>query len=516
MALQTIPGFTGFAAARVSSLDKRAVGKLTDTNHLESFHQMDPAHYDKKIISLYTQSSLYSNDFLEMINQSVPYYIDSNSDSWQWNIQVPYKFPKIIQVPDATAALNRAGIDGQEFELVLDTNEYVINDVITPHKMYCDTPLVVIKDPTPYGDGFLYVFTILAANPLTDFIQSNFIQPGVELEQIDNSVGEFDQDLSGLPRMGEEITLYETLGSAYGVEHTITGWADDRILKDGEGRPLDITVFAKMRRNEIGEASLQGVRWEPYVETMMRKKMLDLKVKRMVWGKPGTTKTRGSRQELKKVSGGIYYKMRNNGNRVTYNRGEFSLELLRDVFGDLFYRRVDIKDRRVKIYTNEAGFDLFNQANKQDLLNSGLTIIADDRFIEGKGQHMTISYGFEAMVTRETGRIDLIHLRELDLPQTNLEFGQNKKSTPLFMVFDVSPTGDGTLKNNIREVRLKGRPSMTWGYIDGRRHHLGFAKSQGHSAANKFDGYTIFMDDRCDVFIEDLSRTVILEEAPQF
>lgn len=516
MPLQNIPGFVGYAAARVSSMDKRAIGKFTDSNHMESFHNTEPDQYDKKIISLYTQSSLYSNDFLEMINQSTPYYIQNNTDSWTWKIQVPYKFPKIIQVPDETASLARPGIDGQEFTLVLDTNEYVINDVITPHKMYCDTPLVVVKDPLPYADGFMYSFVILANNPLTDFISQAFIQPGVELEQIDSTIGEFDQDLSGLPRLGEEIQLYETLGSGYSVEHTITKWADERMMKDSQGRSLDIQVFAKMRRNELGQSIMEGVRWEPYVETMMRKKMLDLKVKRMVWGKPGTTKTKGSKQELKKVSGGIYYKMRNNGNRVTYNRGEFSLELLRDVFGDLFYRRVDIKDRRVKIYTNEAGFDLFNQANKQDLLNSGLTIIADDRFIEGRGQKMTISYGFESMITRETGRIDLVHLRELDLPQTNLEFGQNKKSTPLFMVFDVSPTGDGTLANNIREVRLKGAPSMTWGYVDGRQHHLGFAKSQGHSAANKFPGYTIFMDDRCDVFIEDLSKTVIIEEVPQF
>jgi hypothetical protein len=27
---------------------------------------------------------------------------------------------------------------------------------------------------------------------------------------------------------------------------------------------------------------------------------------------------------------------------------------------------------------------------------------------------------------------------------------------------------------------------MTWGYIDGTRHHLGFAKSQGMNSANKF------------------------------
>ena len=120
------------------------------------------------------------------------------------------------------------------------------------------------------------------------------------------------------------------------------------------------------------------------------------------------------------------------------------------------------------------------------------------------------------MITRETGKVELIHLRELDLPQTNLEFGQNKKSTPVFMVFDVSPQSTGGLMNNIREVRMKGSPSMTWGYIDGRQHHLGFAKSQGMSSANKFPGYQIWMEDRCDVFIEDLSRTVLIEEIPQF
>jgi hypothetical protein len=96
-------------------MDKRAVGKLTDTNHLESFHSSEPADYDKKS-SLYTQSSLYSNDFLDMINKSTPYYIDNNSDAWKWKIQVPYKFPKLIDIPSSTLALQKPGIDGQDFK----------------------------------------------------------------------------------------------------------------------------------------------------------------------------------------------------------------------------------------------------------------------------------------------------------------------------------------------------------------------------------------------------------------
>lgn len=514
MALQTIPGYTGFTYARVASMDKRAIGKLTDTNHLESFHTTDPADYDKKIISIYTQSSLYANDFLDMINKSTPFYIDTNSDAWQWEVEVPYKFPKIIDVPTSTLNLTTPGIDGQEFQFVMDSAEFYQNQIITPHKIY-GQQFAIIRDPQPYNAGFLYTATLVSSNPKVEFVDFTYLQPGIEFTLVNQSIGEFDEDLPGLPRMAEKITMYESLGSAVGHKHTITGWADDRMLRNSDGLPLDLMVYINGKRNEK-PVTRHDIRWEPFIEFWMRKAMLDLKVQKMIWGKPGIVKTRGSKQEVKKVSAGVYYRMRNNGNLVQYNRGEFSTNIFRAVFGDLFYRRVDVAQRRVKIYTNEAGFDVFDQALKDDALNSGLTIIADTRFIQGAEQKLTLNYAFSSMVTRETGRIELVHLKELDLPQSNLEFGQNKKSTPLFLVFDISPEGDGSLRNNIREVRMKGRPSMTWGYIDGRRHHLGAFRSQGHSAANMFDGYTIFMDDRYDVFIEDLSRCVVIEEIPQF
>jgi hypothetical protein len=521
MSIQTIPGLVGFTYARVASMDKRAVGKLTDSNHLESFHSTEPADYDKKIISLYTQSSLYSNDFLDMINKSTPFYIDNNSDAWKWDIAVPYKFPKIIDIPASLTTIltntGKAGIDGQEFQLVLDTNEFSKNAIISIGTRQYGPRFYVIKDPLPYNNGFLYTFTLVSPNPKVDFVNPTFLKIGVELELIDAAIGEFDQDLLGLPRLGEKITMFESLSSAYGYEHKITEWADDRMMKDASGAALDILVYAPQRRNQL-PLTRNDVKWEPFIEFMMRKSMLELKVKRMIWSHPGTVKTNGGRQELKRTSAGVYYRMRNNGNLVQYNRGEFNANLLRSVFGDLFYRRVDVKDRRVKMYTNEAGFDVFQQALKTDALNSGLTFMADsgNRYMQGEGQHITYNFAFDSMITRETGKIELIHLKELDLPQTNLEFGQNKKSTPVFFVFDVSPMSDGSMVNNIREVRMKGAPSMTWGYIDGTRHHLGFAKSQGMSSANKFPGYELWMKDRCDIFIEDLSRTVLIEEIPQF
>ena len=276
--VQTIPGLTGFTYARVASMDKRAVGKLTDANHLESFHSTEPADYDKKIISLYTQSSLYSNDFLDMINKSTPYFIDTNSDSWKWDISVPYKFPVIIDIPEATNDLAKPGIDGQEFQIVIDTNEFSKNAIISVGTRQYGPRLYVIKDPQPWNAGWLYTVTLVSDNPTVDFISSTFLQVGIELELIDAAIGEFDQDLLGLPRLGEKITMFESLGSGYGYEHKITEWADDKMLRDTSGKPLDILVYAPQRRNQL-PLTRNDVKWEPFVEFWMRKSMIELKVK---------------------------------------------------------------------------------------------------------------------------------------------------------------------------------------------------------------------------------------------
>jgi hypothetical protein len=518
MALQTIPGFTGFQYGRFSSMDGRAIGKLTDSNHLESFHDMHPSDYDKKVISLYTQSSLYSNDFLDMVNKSTPYYLDGISDSWRWKIEKPYQFPQIVAVPDATLAQTYVGIDGKEFELVVDTEEFQKNAVvILAHKMYGQN-LYVTSDPRPYsGRSWIQSFVLISANPQTEYVNRQFLQQGIQLELSHHNIGEFDQDLGGLRKLADTIEMFETLGSGDGLEHRITEWADDKTLRDAKGNPLDLLIYYNKRRNEL-PSTRNDIRWEPFVEFMMRRQMLEQKVSKMIWAKPGTVRSNGGKQELKKESAGVYYRMRNSGNYVPFNRGEFSPNLIRSVFGDLFYRREDMKNRRVKMFTNEAGMDIFQQSIKQDALNSGIsfTVGDNDKFIKGSGQSLELNFAFNSFVSRETGKVEVSHLKELDLPQSNLEFGQNKKSTPVFMVFNVSPSSDGSLVNNIREVRRKGSPNMSWGYIDGTRSHLGAFRSQGMQSANKFPGYEIWMKDRYDVFIEDMSRTVLIEEIPQF
>ena len=185
MALQTIPGFTGLTYARVSSLDGRAMGKLTDTNHLESLqHDMSPFPYDKKIIDIYTQSSLYSNDFLDMINKSTLFYLGGLTDTWKWQIEVPYQFPKIIDIPASTLALTSPGIDGKSFEIVLDTKVAKNSVISVGHKMYGQN-FGIISDPYPYDSGWLHTCVLISANPTSEYVNPILLQQGIDVEVID-------------------------------------------------------------------------------------------------------------------------------------------------------------------------------------------------------------------------------------------------------------------------------------------------------------------------------------------
>lgn len=511
MALPTVPGQVGYVAYSYSSANKRALAKFTDKNHLETLtNSSAPAEYDRKIIDIYTQTTLESNDFLDLINKSEPYYAEK--DTWTWKIRKPFEWPRLLDLPAASRNNAALGADKIPFDIIIDNNYFQVNDIITANLQFGDK-LVVVKGPEPIGNGYLYSVILVGAHITPDStVNLNLLEPGTHFEKVDNSVGEFDQELSGLPHMGDYITMYQGMSAGFGVKHGITKWADERYIgTNSKGEYEDIVLYDQYKMEQDGRISHLGSRWEPMIERLMKLEMLKIRKKRLLYGDGGEFQTLGHRGESKQVTEGILSQIRNYGNYMPINAGDFSINMLRDLFGALFYRRVAMKDRRVKLYTNEAGIRLFKQANKDDLFRSGITIIADSRFIEGSGQNMAVNYGFDTAITMETGRIEVSHLMELDLPQMNSEYGTERYSAPVFLAFDISNATGGTLKN-IREVRKKGAPSMTWGYINGRQHHLGHAASKGFDAASMFPGYEIFMEDYADVFIEDLSRCVLIEQ----
>lgn len=517
-----IPGQSGFAVKKYSSRDNRILGKFTDVNHLSSIADISPDQYDKDYIELFSQTRLYSNDFTDMINRSETYWI--SGDSWTWKLKMPYQPNEIVRVPTATATNPAVGRDESIFELVF-TRPFQKNDIITSDKRWGDT-FIVVADPSPEGEHFLIALRLIGENVTnTTVAQEKFLQVGVAYEKIDNLVGEFTQNLTGLDGFGDELVLIESMASAYGAEHTVTKWADQlaasiqgggvrkdvRFERNSEGHPLDLIVYAKYAMGETGEKKVVDMRWESFIDAELRKEVLRMRTKRMIWGQGGHSQEIGQ-QDVKKAALGIYKRIRDFGHYIPYNKGTLSVNLLRQAIGDLFYRRVEVDKRRAKLYTNEAGLAAFRNMTREDLMANGLNITMD---IMDYGKNPKVAYpGFDMVFTHETGEIVVVHLKELDEPQSKIDYELNRKTPPIFFIFDIT-NPDGGLQN-IREVRMKGAPSMTWGYINGRQHYLGHAASRGMESASMDPGYKIWYEDRTDIHIEDLSRCVIIEEQPQY
>ena len=516
MAVIQIPGVNGTIVANTTSSRylRNGVGKFTSEAHLHTFWQQNPMAYDR-MINMYIQQELYSDDLSQIISKSTPFYIEGTSDSFTYDINKRVQFPKIIQ--NLADNLAKPGIDGQEFELVFDKNVFTISDIITSNKREQNQQLQVVSEGKNYGGGFLYRLRVHSQTPATDFIAQKWLAVNTEYYKIGNIMGEFSTNFSGLSRINDKLKVMQTLGEEFGIEHHITDWADSRTLKapmGADGTPLDLTYFATGDPLN-GKVNLNTIKWLPTVELMARAEMKRMKTNKLLWQRGGVYKDVNG--NIVPCGSGVWEQL-HKGHVVEYNRGEFSIQLLRNVFGDLFYRRTPMKMRKVVLFTNEAGMNVFNEAAKRDAHSNGLTIVPNDgnKILTGSGTSLTMSYIFDSVVTRETGQIEVKHLMELDLPQTNTEFGQNKLSTPIFLVFDLSTMSDGTVANNIREVRSKARPSMRWGYVDGAVHHLGFAASQGMSSANTNPWYDLWFKDRVGVFIEDVTRTVIIKEIPQY
>lgn len=516
MAQQLMPGRSvGYVAKRVNTNNGQALGKLTDKNHLSNIQRSKgPTPYDKALVNLYTQTSQKSNDFTQMLKASDTFWTDDGS--WKYKIGVAYQKPRILSVPSTNPASN-IGRDGEVFSFVLDKNDFGINHIITAHLDWAQQ-FHIIADPQPYNGAFLYQAKLASRDSQNESVDPRWLEVGTEYEVCGIVATEFTEKGPGLPGFGGYIEMYDTMAAEAFMEHTVTSWADCTTFGKSDQELMDVIVYQECEYDAKGNPVKWTGRqaWEPFIERLMREHLYKSMNTAKIWGKGGTIYADGAKPDAGKTSYGIIPRIRNNGNYYGFNKGELSQNVIRDMFGDMFYNRESIQNRRVKLYANESGMQLFNQMNKEDLMQMGLTIIADNRFIEGSGRNMMVNYAFPKFYSMETGVVELIHLTELDLPKNKLDLTVGKKTPPKFLVFDVSPDGSGLPQKNIREVRMKGYPSMTWGYQDGRWHHLGHSHSQGMASANTFPGYKIWMADRSDIFIEDLTRTFLIEELPQY
>lgn len=495
----TIKADIGLAS---SHYHKNALGKFTSKNMLDSILKDHPQEYDR-IIKLFTQGKLYSNDFLDLVMQNgKPFWLDEPDTPFSYKIHKYSDLPKIVE--NLSDTLPTPGIDGQEFELVFDKNVFVVNDRITSHRREQEVQLSVVEGPIPYQNFFKYKFRAVAQYA-TDFVHQRFLAVGTEYMKMDNRMGEWTTEYSTLGLIDGQLTVTAEGLEEYGIEHTMTEYARlKKIPMDRYGKPLDITYYSVTGTND--GVPFNKVAWEPTIASLMRVEMAKMKANKLMWGREGYMKD--EKGNLLKHYPGLWQQM-HKGNVINYNRGTFSINLIRYALDNLFHQRVAVKDRKAKIYTNMAGWQLMNKAIREDALGQGFVFNAEN-YVKGKDNtSLGFAFGFDHFYSKETGNVEFVLLEQLNEANTFLEQGPNKRVSPIFIILDISGQSDA----GIRELKLRSRPNMLSAYIPGVTSHSG---TDNVIAATKDNAITWLMRDFTGIFLEDPTKTVLIKEIPQF
>lgn len=503
---QSIPRVNGRVIANAhmtsSFYSKNGLGKLTDKNFVETMLRTKPDQYDKMMIRLFTDTKLYHNDLLDLVMKTgKPFLVNDPNGVFTYKIKKRAELPKII----VSTAATYPGRDGSTFELVFDKNVFVVNDIITAHRYEQETQIQIVSEGEKHQNGFKYKCTAVGASS-SDYVAATFLAVGVEYFKIGNVLGEYTTSFSSLGLFDGNLEVMADVLQQYGVEHTITDWADATKLgmqTDASGNPMDITYYSVTDPMAEGEKT-KIVGWEPTVSRLLRMEMMRMKANTLMWGRQGNSKDEKGRPTRAKQ--GLWQQL-HLGNVIYYDRGQFSLNLIRTAIGDLFYNRVLLKDRSVKIYTNRSGMELASTAIRKDF-NGQNFMVSADKFLDGKDRtKQGYAFQFDHFMTTETGPVEFVELEQLNEHATFLELGPNKKTPPIFIILDVSGQDDA----GIREVKLSTRPNMYYQYIAGS---VGFGAQQT-SIASKDPYSTYIMKDFAGIFLEDPTKTVIIKEFPR-
>lgn len=496
----SIKATTGLASSHYS---KNALGKFTDKNMLDSFLTDRPQAYDK-IIKLFTQSRLYSNDFTDLLTSgNNPFYIDEPNGQFTYELHKYTDLPKImVNLADTTA---KPGIDGSEFEIVFDKKVFALNDIITAHRREQEVQIKIISEGEKYQNYTKYRATAVA-DTADGFVHQRFLEVGTEYMKVGNILGEYTTELSSLGVIDGTLKVVTEGLMEYGVEHTMTEYSRlKRIKTDQYGRPLDITYHSVTGKKDDG-TPFNATVWEPTINSLMRMEMAKMKSNMLIWSREGVTKDEKGR--MVKTYPGLWAQM-HLGNIVYYNKNRFDMNIIRYTLDNLFYGRVKYADRKAKIFVNTSAFRLAEKAIQADYLGRGMTIQGNDFLTNKGGGNLNLGFqlGFTKYHSRETGDVEFIVLDELDEASTFLELGPDKKTPPIFIIIDVT----GGDKLPVRELKLKTRPNMLSYYIPGVTSAMG---TNNVLAATKDGMLQWGMKDFTGIFLEDPTKVVMIKEYP--
>lgn len=423
--------------------------KHTEANSLASI--MGPQNHYLGLMKLWDQYQILQTPIISATELAKNVlYTNTLGESLSYSVKTKYALPYVVV--DINGDGDKLGVNREDFFLVLSTNNYTPGDILT-YDEYNGKQAVVKYGSTvePYGAGsWLYTMRLTSGDP-KQFISRRFVQPGVEWWKIGFSGGEFTKESSAITNDsdGLETLMFKTGNDVQSVEHSITGHAmmiDYKVNNTGIDQSLMgnyrdphmanvIYLMDTLRdQNQPNDTPKKipvagSGMWIPTIMYMLYQEQAKMQERHYMFSDGGVIED--GRGHLIRRGMGYYPQLKSSSNYHTFSKPEQIGPLVRQVVGDLFFGRKDLRtqDRKVRF---KMGIGAVIEMEKYFKAN----FEADIRFpIWGQhpalsgmltGDNMNLHYdGFRFTSYRfpEVGTVEIVHDPSLDWTGTKNQSG---------------------------------------------------------------------------------------------
>lgn len=523
--------------------------KFIDLNWLYTNYTKDSLTVYKGLLSLWNQRSIISTPLINLTElQNNVMYIPNVEGRFRYSIPYELGLPYIVE--DVEPDNEKPGLDGQPFKIKLSENCYTNTDRLVADFRDGIELYVTDDEIEEEIDGWVYTVQVLSKNRKKTFYPKEWLQPGIQYEKIANVNGEYDIQKSSpsSQRVGFMDLEMELGGGHRSVNFWITGYADMARLDESkhpglafinqrlEGMRSTVLYF---NQDSQGRVDPNTMRWQPTIEMLLRAEMELMTEKDLMWAKGGVVQSSGRRSV--RVATGLYEQLRN-GNRYTYNK--ITLSLIERAVANLFSKSgIPLEQRRTKIMTGTGGLIQISKEIEEKYKQSVpfLTQVSDvpGGVLFGDAMNLGYKYRFTKFFSPVAGMIEFEINPALDNLNSNRVtdsfIGEYPIESYTYMIMDIT---DASVSNaaarvgkgvtyrvddgfnssaNIVLVKPQNYGELYWGYIAGTQHPLGAQAMKGMYSSNHFDGYQIWMKAFSNIWVKDVTRTLIIEKArPSF
>jgi len=382
--------------------------------------------------------------------------ITIDTREWEWKLYGTSCRPAIV-IENVEEGNETCGIQFTKFKLKLDSDYYVIGDVLAPRgpKQF---QARIQEEPVPDGNGYIYTLALMTDDP-TFYLPSKFLQSGEQWKKMFSTYSE--------ARVGAGSTMYNE--SPYFIMRSWLTHTAKKYRITGDAARARLVVRPLIVDSKTGKTDKGSDMWYHYAEAVAEREWKEEQEYILMYSR-STKKVIDEQTGLPVNQGPGLQELMEEGNVHYYNN--FTIRLVENFLRDIFFNRVKPENRNIYMLTGQIGLEMFDKAVK-NIINGNFSdqavyYIDDSGNKVDRSQGGTLAYGnYYKAYNMQWGTLIPVWFPLYDDLEKHTEINPDTgypTESQRFTFLNLG-LGDGMTSDNIMYVERKD--SESFGYMCG-------------------------------------------------